>query len=715
MAWRKKKKLLQKLIDFVVGRHEEIIYKAKYFRKKHKPKEFKVNITFLRKLNSHTRIKIVLFFVLVIIISGTLIWYFIFRGLPSPTELVNRKIDVSTKIYDRNGILLYQIYKDQNRTPVNLNEIPDNMKLATLAAEDASFYSEHGFSLKGIIRAIITNVTNNDVTQGGSTITQQLVKNTLLTPEKTLTRKLKELVLSIEVEQKFSKDQILQMYMNEVSYGGSAYGIEAASQQYFGKSAKELDLAESALLAGLPKSPTTYSPYGIHPDLAITRQKQVLDAMLTNGFINRDQILKSESEKLNFSDNQTNINKFVGSIKAPHFVMYVRQKLIDEYGEEEVESGGLNVITTLDYNIQQIAQESVTSEVAKLSGLHVTNGAAIVIDPINGEILAMVGSVNYFDTANDGNVNVTTSLRPPGSSIKIVNYAYALSHGYTPATIILDAPISFKFPGLPTYSPINYDGKFVGNITVRNALAQSRNIPAVKILNSYGVQNMINMGQSMGITTWNEQNTYGLSLTLGGGSTKLIDMARVFATVADYGSRPPIISIKSVTDYKGNELPVDCDSETCDKKQIFDPRVAYQLINIISDNKARAPEFGEHSSLVISNHPEVGVKTGTSNDLRDNLTIGFNQKYLTAVWVGNNDNSSMSRIASGITGAAPIWNDIESKLISNDSPQEWKVPDGLKQITCRGKNEFFLNESDTKNLCNIKEGTPSGKIIIQTD
>ncbi len=694
----------------ILKQPQEVIYKAKDFRRKKKKKVIKIKFNFIQKVTIiifRKKLKIFGVLLFILFIFGAVIWYFIFRGLPTPDELTSRKINVSTKILDRNGILLYQIYKDQNRTLVDLSSVPNYMRAATLASEDANFYSEPGFSIKGIIRAIFADLTRKEFSAGGSTITQQLIKNTLLTSEKTITRKIKELILSIEVESQFSKDKILEMYLNEVNYGGNTYGVESASQVYFGKDVSKLSLAESALLAGLPKSPTTYSPFGIHPELAYARQRQVLQLMADNGFITRDQLTQAQNEKINFSDNET-------QIKAPHFVMYVRQKLVDEYGEDEIESGGLNVTTTLDVNVQQMAEEVVKTQVTKLKGLNVTNGAAIVMNPKNGEILAMVGSKDYFDNSNDGNVNVTTALRPPGSSIKIVNYAYALSHGFTPQTIILDAPISYKIAGSPTYSPVNYDGKFVGNISLRNALAQSRNIPAVKVLASYGVQNMINLGQAMGVTTWNEQNTYGLSLTLGGGATRLIDLARVYATVANYGDRPPLTSITSVTDYKGSTLPINCDiaspsspSSSCETSHVLDPRVSYQLIDILKDNNARAAEFGEHSSLVISQHPEVAVKTGTSNSLRDNLTIGFNQNYLVAVWVGNNDNSPMSRIASGITGAAPIWNEIISKLLANKPSSSWTVPSGLKQIPCRVKTEYFLNETDTKNLCNTKEGTPS--------
>ena len=677
-------------------------FSLKFLTRKLPKKLLSFKIFFFKIVRS--KLKLFTFIAGILILFIFIIWFFIFRGLPSPKELLTRKVNVSTKIYDRNGVLLYQIYKDQNRTPVNLNAIPNIVKAATLASEDADFYTNPGFSVKGIIRAILADIGNKGFAAGGSTITQQLVKNTLLTSQKTITRKIKELVLSLEVEQSYSKDSILEMYLNEVSYGGSAYGIEAASEQYFGKPVDKLDLAQAALLAGLPRSPTNYSPFGANPDLAFERQKEVLQLMTDNGFITKTEMKAAENEKITFAPDTIDI-------KAPHFVMYVKQKLVDQYGEEAVESGGLNVITTLDYNIQKMAETAVSEQVAKLAGLHVTNGAAMVIDPGTGEILAMVGSKDYFDIANDGNVNVITALRPPGSSIKIVNYAYALSHGYTPATMIKDEPTTFKAPGTTPYTPVNYDGKFVGEITLRDALAQSRNIPAVKVLASYGVSHMIELGQNMGITTWKDPSLYGLSLTLGGGATRLIDLARVFATVADYGSRPPLVSIKSVADYKGNKLDAACDTDTCDPETVLDPRVAYQLISILSDNNARSPEFGSHSSLFVPGHPEVAVKTGTSNDLRDNLTIGFNQKYLTAVWVGNNDNSPMNRIASGITGAAPIWNEIMAHLLANNDPVAWAPPDGIFKTSCLGQSEWFLDGTNTKPLCEIKISTPSAQVV----
>ncbi len=651
-----------------------------------------------------------------VLVAGSImlaIWFMIFRDLPSPKELSVRNQEVSTKIYDRNGTLLYKIYKDKNRTPIKLSSLPDHVIKATLAAEDAEFYQHFGFSIKGISRAIVRNLKSGTMA-GGSTITQQLIKNTLLTPEKTLIRKVKELVLSIETEVVYSKDQILEMYLNEVPYGGTAYGIEEASQMYFGKSAVNLTLPEAAYLAGLPKSPSKYSPYS-DPVSAKERQQTVLNLMAVNGYVSQNEANFAKYEEIKIIPNKI-------EIKAPHFVMYVKQILAQRYGEEVIETGGLEVVTTLDYNIQKKAEEIVNKEINSLKAYRVGNGAVIVLDPETGEILAMVGSKDYFDSTVDGQFNITTSLRQPGSSIKVVNYAYALGNGYTPASIIDDSPVSFVTPGSETYSPKNYDGKFRGKISLRSALAESRNIPAVKILASYGVKNMINLGTKMGITSWNDPGRFGLSLTLGGGEVRLTELAMVYATIANMGVKPELNDIISVSNYQGKVLyantciqdnfplksptpsfTVNPFEKTCENKgeQILEETVAYQLIDILKDNSARAPAFGLNSQLVIKNHPEVAVKTGTSNDLKDNLTVGFTKDYLVAVWVGNNDNTPMSRIASGVTGAAPIWNKIMSYLLENKQTYNWDVPEKMVKVKicsytgtlpcegCPSKEEWF--------------------------
>lgn len=654
-------------------------------------------------------------FVVSLLIIFASFWYFILRGLPSPRELVTGKQEVSTKIYDRNGVLLYKIYKDKNRTPLALNQVPSQVRLATLAAEDAEFYYHPGFSLKGIFRSIIRNIKRGELS-GGSTITQQLVKNALLTPEKTVARKIKELLLAVEVEFLYSKDQILEMYLNETPYGGVSYGIAEASQEYFEKEVNKLTLAEAAFLAGLPKSPTKYSPFGSSPELAYGRQKEVLHLMRINKFITAEQEQETLSQELKITHKKTDI-------KAPHFVMYVRQELVDKYGEDIVETGGLEVITTLDIRIQNLAEQVVKQEIEKLKGFNVTNGAALVFDTNSGEILAMVGSKDYFDTENDGNVNVTLRLRQPGSSIKVINYAYALSNGYTLASIIDDSPVIFKVPGLPPYQPQNYDSKYRGKITLRSALAESRNIPAVKILALYGVSKMLELGQKMGITTWKDPSRYGLSLTLGGGDIKLIDLAQVFLTIANYGKKPEIAPILEIKNHKGKVLETP---EHSDGERVISPQVAFLLIDILKDNVARSPAFGSNSYLVIPNHPEVAVKTGTSNNLKDNLIVGFNQKYLVAVWVGNNDSTPMARVASGVTGASPIWNKIMRGLLSDEKAQGWEVPEGLVQVPicpltgtlpcegCPTKNEWFIKDNVPGTRCRFFPAPspgPDGQIV----
>ena len=672
-------------------------------------------------------------------------WLLILKDLPSPKELITRKQEMSTKIYDRNGELLFKIYKDKNRTPVSLDHVPIQVRLATLAAEDAEFYQHLGFSVRGIMRAIIRNATRGELT-GGSTITQQLVKNALLSSEKTIIRKVREIVLAIGVELTYTKDEILEMYLNEVSYGGTAYGIEEASQVYFAKDVETLNLAEAALLAGLPKSPTKYSPFGPNPDFAIERQREVIRLMRINKYISREQEEAALNQKLSFAPNKIDI-------KAPHFVMSVKQSLVEKYGEELIEKGGLEITTTLDYSIQKLAEKAVVGEIERLRPLHVTNGAALVLNPQTGEILAMVGSKNYFDTEAGGNVNVITRLRQPGSAIKPINYTYALSNGYTLATILADTPVTFSVQGQDPYSPKNYDGKYRGNISLRSALAESRNIPAVKVLANYGVNKMIEMGQKMGITTWEDTSRFGLSLTLGGGDVKLIDLARAYSILANYGERPDFVSMLNITNYKGEVIEenvctqsklgkylsgltpyiyaAEATKNVCEKEQVLDPKVAFLLTDILSDNQARAPSFGSYSLLNIPGHPEVAVKTGTSNNLRDNLAIGYNQDYLVAVWVGNNDNSPMARVASGITGATPIWNKIMSALLANEQNKEWEVPEGLKEVSictltgtlpcegCPTRLEWFLEENQPQKTCRMeqileekeKKKKPKGKIL----
>ncbi|MFI5205439.1 MAG: transglycosylase domain-containing protein, partial [Candidatus Paceibacterales bacterium] len=435
---------------------------------------------------------------------------FIFlQNLPNPNQLTNSDTQQTTKLYDRNGTLLYQIYATQNRTLVPLSQIPKNLQEATIAIEDKNFYKSPGFDLGGIARSALADISGKPI-QGGSTITQQLIKSTLLTSEVSIDRKIKEIILAFWAGKIYSKNQILQLYLNQVPYGGTAWGVEAASQTYFGKHVNELDLAQSAFLAGLPQEPSTYSPYGDHPDLWKKRQHDVLKAMQQQKYITKDQELAADDEQLSFQPAETPIH-------APHFVMYVKNLLIKKYGLPFVERGGLTVITSLDLKTQDMAQKIVTDEVNNDAYLHLTNAAALVTNPKNGDILAMVGSKDYDDPSS-GAVNLTTSLRQPGSSIKVVTYSAALSHGFTAATILDDSPVNYN-----GYSPVNYDGKFHGRIPLRFALANSFNIPAVKTLNQIGIPTMIDQAKAMGITTFNDPSRYGLSITLGGVEVKMVD------------------------------------------------------------------------------------------------------------------------------------------------------------------------------------------------
>ncbi len=661
-----------------------------------KPKKAKQIMVYKKPHLIRLRIKYFIFggFFSFILIFLPILFLIFLQNLPNPKELSLREISQTTKIYDRNGFLLYQIYANENRTLVPLSLVPKDLINATIAIEDKDFYKNPGFDANAIVRAAIADVSGKPI-QGGSTITQQLIKSTLLTPEVSVGRKIKEIILAVWTEKTYTKNEILQMYFNQVPYGGTAWGVEAASEVYFGKSIKDLDLAQSAFLAGMPQAPTTYSPYGENPNLWKERQKEVLQRMQEQGYITQDQLENSLSEELSFLPSQT-------PIYAAHFVMYVKDLLVKKYGLLLVEKGGLSVITSLDLKLQDETQNIVKTEVDSDTYLHLTNGAALITNPKNGDILAMVGSRDYNDP-NGGNVNVTTSLRQPGSSIKVVTYATALSNGFTAATILDDSPVTYTSPGAPSYSPVNYDGTFHGKVPLRLAFANSFNIPAVKTLQKVGIGNMVDMGKKMGITTWGDSNQYGLAITLGSAEVKMTDMATVYGTVANSGKKVNLDPILKITDYQGNLV---YQKDAPEEKSAIDEGVAFIIANILSDNPARSLEFGINSPLNIPNHT-VSVKTGTSDNKRDNWTIGFTPSRLVAVWVGNNDNSPMSQtLASGITGAAPIWNKIMTMLLGNVSDAPLKIPEDIVQKPCLGRIEYFVK--GTENLVNCKIiSTPS--------
>ncbi len=610
--------------------------------------------------------------------------------LPNPNDLTLRDVAATTKIYDRNGKLLYEIYADENRTPIKFSEIPQILKQATIAIEDSEFLSHQGVSLRGSLRALYHNLTSDSL-EGGSTITQQLVRSALLTPDQTWSRKIKEIVLSVWAEHVYSKEQILEMYLNQVPYGGTSWGIEAAAETYFGKNVSQLTLAEAAFLAGLPAAPTRFSPYGAHPELAKNRQQEVLKRMVDVGYINNSQAEEAKNETLA-------LRKPTIPIAAPHFVMYVKELLEQQYGTKLVELGGLRVTTSLDLNLQEIAQKIVSSQIDNLRPLNVGNGAALITNPATGEILAMVGSRDYFDKEGEGNVNLTTALRQPGSSIKVVNYAAALTEGYTAASILDDSPISYKLAGLPAYTPVNYDGNFHGRIPLRVALASSYNIPAVKVLSSIGVSKMIAQGKLMGIESWTDENRYGLSLTLGGGEVTMLDMAKVYGTLANNGVRKNLAPILKITNWRGEDLPIPVRDGSV---KATSEEVSFILSSILSDNVARSPAFGTNSALAVKGKT-VAVKTGTSDNKRDNWTIGYTPDYVVAVWVGNNNNSPMNReLTSGITGAAPIWSEIMENILKDKPDNPFSIPSGIISLPCYGRIEYFVTGTQPKGGCPI--------------
>lgn len=652
-----------------------------------------------------------------------LVW--IFWGIPSPTNLTKQQTPISTKLFDRNGKIIYEIYADKRSTPVTLDEIPKYVKDATISVEDKDFYKHHGVDITGVIRAAYNTVFKGKL-QGGSTLTQQLVKQSLLTPERTIRRKIRELALTLIVETIYSKDQILTMYLNQVPYGSTAYGIGAAADLYFGKNVKDLDLAEAALLAGLTQAPTKYSPFGAHPENAKERQKVVLKSMVENGYISKDQSDQADKEDLKYAEPER--------LKAPHFALWIKEQLAEKYGDTIVEQGGLRVTTTLDSDLQEFAEKAVATEVAKLKKQDVGNGAALVTRPSSGEILAMVGSKDYFAKDEDGKVNIIFSKRQPGSSIKPLNYALAIKNKIiTPSTPLADVPTCFKVSGQAPYCPVDYDGTFHGAVQARFALGNSYNVPAVRVLALNGLENFINFASKMGITTFTDPAKYGLSLTLGGGEVEPYDMAEAYGVFANVGIKIPLISILKVTDWKGKVLE-ETKIDNIEGTRILDADVTFLISHILLDNNARAAAFGQGSFLVVSGHPEVSVKTGTTNDRRDNWTIGYTGQILALSWVGNNDNSAMSGAVSGVSGASPIWNRIIKEALNKaekgfynkaDDGHSWPMqPDSVVGATvcstsgnlpadpgnpnCPTRFEYFLKDK-------VGAGIDTGSKDVQID
>jgi penicillin-binding protein 1C len=612
-----------------------------------------------------------LFAVLGLLILIPLLFFWYGRDLPTPGKVVQSKYADATRIYDRKGALLYSVYEDQNRTYVPLSDTPKYLQQATLSIEDKDFYKNRGFSVLGYMRAIRDALLLRGVT-GASTITQQLVKNVLLTNERSLPRKIKEFILAIQVDNKFSKDQIFEMYLNNISYGSAAIGVEAASETYFGKKVKDLDLAESAFLAGLPQSPSRYSPF-TGERLYVGRTKAVLKQMWQNKIITSEQeaAALAKISVYKFSRKQT-------QIKAPHFVLYVKKQLEEQFGEQYVMTGGLQVTTTLDYDIQKKAEEIVKDEVDKLKKYNATNAGALVTDPKTGEILAMVGSKDYYDEKIDGNYNVVTQAnRQPGSSLKPIIYATGFEKGYTPATMLMDVKTDFPTddPTQPIYTPVNYSGKFTGPVQVRFALGNSLNIPAVKMLALVGVKDAMQKGYDMGIMNWEPTSDHlksvGLSLVLGGRETTLADEVTAYGVFANKGVRQDLISVLKVTDSREKSL---FEFRKKDGPHVLSEEVAFLISHILLDNNARTQEFGSNSYLRISGKT-VAVKTGTTDQKRDNWTVGYTPSFVVGVWVGNSNNTPMNpAITSGVTGASPIWNMLMTLVLKGREDEQFQVP-----------------------------------------
>lgn len=600
-----------------------------------------------------------------IILLGVFAWFS--KDLPDPDRLLGRDVVLSTKIYDKKGeTVLYDIHGTEKRTFIELNQVPDCMKWSVILLEDKDFYKHSGIKFTSIIRAVLANIFGSWKSQGGSTITQQFVKNAILTPEKTITRKIKEIILSIQLERKFTKDQILQMYFNEIPWGSTAYGVEAAAQTYFGKPAKDLTTAQSALLAAMVQRPTYYSPTGSHIEELLWRKDHVLDLLYENKYIDDTGLNQAKSE-----DALADIKPRIESITAPHFVMFVKELLTEKYGEKAVEQGGLKVITTLDLDMQQKAEEAIAGGMERVNQYGGSNAALTALDPKTGQILAMVGSKDFFDEEIDGQVNVTIRPRQPGSSFKPIVYSAAFLKGYTPETILYDVVTNFNAGGANDYIPHNYDLREHGPVTIKKALAGSLNIPAVKAIYLAGINNVIKLAQSMGYTTLTDPDRYGLSLVLGGGEVKLLEHINAFGIFAREGEFHPYTAILKIEDRDGNILEEYKDNNNAEKA--LDAEVCRKINDILSDNSARAYIFGSNNYLNLGNRP-VAAKTGTTNDYRDAWTIGYTPSIVAGVWTGNNDNSEMKRGADGSVIAAPIWNKFMSSVLTGTPIEYFKEP-----------------------------------------
>ncbi|MDP3836626.1 MAG: PBP1A family penicillin-binding protein [bacterium] len=628
------------------------------------------------------------------LLSSFILVAWVSRDLPEPNQLIDRDVAQSTKIFDRSGEnVLYEIHGDEKRTLMSLDEIPDNAKNATIAIEDKNFYRHGGFSVWAMFRTLVTNVMYNR-RAGGSTLTQQFVKNAILTSEKKITRKIKEIVLAQRIEKKFSKDEVLQMYLNEIPYGSNAYGIEAASQKYFGKSVRDINLAESALLAALIQTPSRYSPYGPNKELLLGRKDYVLTLMAEQGYITEPEKEAAKSYEFVFQQAETSIN-------APHFVMMVKQILSEKYGESEVERGGLKIYTTLDWDKQKFAEEVIKEKTENYKEKYNADNASLVaIDPKTGQVLALVGSRDYFNDEIKGQVNVADRPRQPGSSLKPIVYAALFEQGYTPNTKLYDVVTNFSTNPSEPYIPQNYSGGELGPVSIRQALAGSLNIPAVKAIYLAGINQVINLTENLGYSTLSDRSRFGLALVLGGGEIKLLEHTNAYSAFAREGKVNELSYILKIEDKDGKILEEYQQKES----RALTTETARKINSILSDNEARAYVFGTRNTLTLGSRP-VGAKTGTTNDFKDAWTIGYTPSLVAGVWVGNTDNSKMSSGADGSVIAAPIWNEFMKRALG-DSPVETFNPwDGKNTGKAAIDGEV---SGSRKIIVDISTGLPAG-------
>ncbi len=617
-----------------------------------------------------------LILIIVLLLAALGLYWYIAKDLPSP-EGLNRPPAQSTLIYDRDGRLLYEISdpNEGHRTVIALAEIPTMLRDATIATEDADFYTNPGFDAGALLRALWQNLSSGTVVSGASTITQQLVRAALFsdTEQNSVSywRKAREVVLAFQVNQRYGKDDILAMYLNQIYYGNASYGVEAAAQSYFGVAARDLDLAQCAMLAGLPAAPNGYNPL-TNPTEADARRRQVLDLMVKRGYISQAQADAAAAEQLHYAGQRY-------AIKAPHFVMYVRDLLEAKYGRELVERGGLRVYTTLSLPLQDIAQRVATNHLATLQQDHVSNAALVALDPATNQILAMLGSADYFNPNIDGEVNVALAPRQPGSSMKPITYAAALISGQSGATLLPDIPTTYPDRDGSLYMPINYDQLYHGPVTLRMALANSYNVPSVALESRVGVDSVLKLARNLGLTTLDaDPSKYGLSLTLGGGDVRLLDLTAAYATFRNAGNYAPPSAILRVEDSRGKVLEQYQPPTQTPMLGNNGAQAAYILTNILSDNFARIPSFGRYSPLYLHDRP-AAAKTGTTTNFRDNWTMGYTMDYVVGVWVGNNDNSRMEG-STGVTGAAPIWHDFMEQASAGLPTRDFPRPTGLRDV-----------------------------------